>query len=242
MTRIFHPAALESGKILALDERACHHLINALRAKTQDPVILFNGEGGEYHAVIVRIEKQTIWVELHDFNAVDRESPLHIHLGQGISRGEKMDFTIQKAVELGVTDITPLITERCGVQLSQERWKKRLEHWQKIIISACEQSGRNKLPQLHAVSSLPAWTQRASPSVKIVLHPLASHTLKQTSLASGVGIDLLVGPEGGLSEAEVEFAVQQQFSKINLGPRVLRTETAALAMIASLQSLYGDFC
>ena len=239
MTRIYHATSIAVGDHFQLSETANHHLIHVLRASLHESIVLFNGQGGEYETIITQIDKRAVFVEVQNFNPIERESPLKIHLGQGISRGEKMDLTIQKAVELGVTEITPLITERCGVKLTHDRWEKRLEHWNKIIISACEQCGRNTLPKLYAPLSLDNWIGQCSYKTRIILHPVAHQTLAQLKLSQDIG--LLSGPEGGFTEPEILLAEKYSFHPVRLGSRILRTETAALAMLAALQTSIGDF-
>jgi 16S rRNA (uracil1498-N3)-methyltransferase len=204
-----------------------------------DQVTLFNGDGHEYLGTLKEVAKRSVSVFITAVQLCDRESPLQIHLGQGISRGEKMDITIQKSVELGVSEITPLITERCGVKLNAERWEKKLEHWQKVAISACEQCGRNRVPTIHTPQLLSEWLARSSEATRLTLHP---HT--EISFATmpepNNQLELLVGPEGGLSDNEVAMAEQDGFFTVRLGPRILRTETAALVAISALQLRFGD--
>lgn len=239
MIRIYHQAPLKVGDLLPLTDTASHHLLTVLRIHQHEHLSLFNGQGGEFEAIVERIEKRTVWVTLKKFNPIERESTLPIHLGQSIARAEKMDWIIQKAVELGVTEITPLLTERCGVQLPLERWEKRLAHWHKVIVSACEQCGRNTLPILHDKTALPSWLTRHASACKIAIHPFATHTLSQ--LPPTRSVTLLIGPEGGFSDSEIIQIQKADFHLIRLGPRILRTETAPLAMIAALQTQYGDF-
>lgn len=238
-TRIYQPVPLTLGA-LRLDEKASHHLARVLRAAINDEIVLFNGEGGEYQAVIRAISKKNVDVELFQFSPRSVESPAHLILAQGIARGEKMDFVIQKAVELGVSEIYPVITERCNVRLDKEREQKRLEHWRAVVISACEQCGQNKLPVLHAPILLPAWLPTVHAEMKFILLPQAEQKLKAQNEAVKQ-IALLIGPEGGLSEQEIKAATAAGFAALNLGPRVLRTETAALAALSVLQFQFGDF-
>lgn len=240
--RIYQAGALQSQTVVTLDEKASHHLARVLRASVGDPLILFNGEGGEYAAVITEIKKKNIIAEVKQFIAREVESPIHITLLQGIARGEKMDWIIQKAVELGVNKIIPLITERCNVRLKDEREEKRVQHWQSVIISACEQSGRNKLPELTAPQIFNDCISQIEAPYRFVLSPHVDKKLMINKPHANDHIVLLVGPEGGLSEIEINSAMSHQFMALNLGPRVLRTETAALAAMSMLQSLYGDFC
>ena len=205
-----------------------------------EEVTLLNGEGGEYVAVITRIDKKTVAVQLNEFFSRDAESPLKLTLAQGISRGEKMDYTIQKAVELGVSRIVPLLTERCNVKLDEERRQKRFQHWQSIVVSACEQSGRNTLPEILAPQQLTSWLPSVQADQCFVLAPTADKKLKQFSLQKNAHVVLLIGPEGGLSPQEINAAAKHDFSPLVLGPRILRTETAAVAALTALQCCFGD--
>lgn len=236
--RIYQADPLHSGSELVLSREAIAHLIRVLRLPLGATFRVFNGEGGEYQAKIISLEKNKVIAKVGECIRQDNESALTIHLGQGVSRGEKMDYTIQKAVELGVTKITPLITERCNVKLSTERWEKRLQHWRAIVIAACEQCGRNKLPTIAAPTSLGSWL-KLQVGCKLLLNPHASQKLSDLNLAV-TEISLLIGSEGGLDPAEISLAQQQGFVNLRLGPRILRTETAAVAAIAVLQNRFGD--
>jgi 16S rRNA (uracil1498-N3)-methyltransferase len=236
--RIYQTVSLTLHQILQLDDQASHHLARVLRVNVGDSVVVFNGQGGEYNAIIERIDKKSVTVQLLEFSAREAESPLEICLAQGISRGEKMDYTIQKAVELGVTQIMPLFTERCTVKLDLPRSEKRLAHWQSIAMSACEQSGRNRIPHILAPQSLNTWTPKAD--YCFVLSPLAANKLKAYSVTNPTKVILLIGPEGGLSEREINGVIEQGFLPLSLGPRILRTETAAVAAITALQCYLGD--
>ncbi|EKD54353.1 MAG: hypothetical protein ACD_60C00090G0002 [uncultured bacterium] len=239
-TRIFQAIPLKVNTAIQLDQKASHHLARVLRASIGDPAIIFNGEGGEYASVIQSIDKKTVTVEIKQLIDRDVESSLDLWLAQGISRGEKMDYTIQKAVELGVKKIIPLFTERCNVKLDSERSKKRIEHWQSIIISACEQCGRNTVPTILAPQSLDVWLKTAKADHCFVLSPHTDKKLKTFTIENHSRVILLIGPEGGLSEQEMTQAVQQCFLPLNLGPRILRTETAGIAAMTALQCLFGD--
>jgi 16S rRNA (uracil1498-N3)-methyltransferase len=240
ISRIYQPVPLQPQARLRLDEKASHHLARVLRATTGDTLTLFNGEGGEYEAVITHIDKKGVDVEIRSFNTRDAESPVEIILAQGIARGEKMDFIVQKAVELGVTTIIPLITERCNVRLEGEREEKRLQHWQSVISSACEQSGRNRLPAITAPLAFKEWLPQVQADLRFVLSPHVDKKLSE-AMSSPASILLLIGPEGGLSDQEVAMAIGQQFLPLNLGPRVLRTETATIAVLSVMQLRFGDF-
>ncbi len=239
ISRIFQNSPMKIGDAFALSDDVANYISNVLRLKKTAPLLLFNGHGGEFSATIVSIEKRKISVLIEKFHDIERESPLAIHLAQGISRGEKMDLTIQKAVELGVQKITPIITERCGVQLSEERQEKRLEHWKKIIISACEQCGRNRLPILTPVMTIDDYMTQESTLVRLMLDHHASTSLGKLDQTIKE-IALLIGSEGGLTTNERLSAENHRFTPITLGPRILRTETAGLAIISILQNKLGD--
>jgi len=240
ISRIFQATPLSSGIVITLSDQASHHLARVLRASVKDEVTIFNGEGGEYNATIIHIDKKTVKVEIGKFNPREAESSLDLCLAQGISRGEKMDYTIQKAVELGVKKIIPLLTERCTVKLDDERREKRLQHWQAIVISACEQSGRNRIPVILPPQTLDKWSQTVDEEWCFVLSPYATEKLKDRSISSSARVALLIGPEGGLSEKEISLVEQRGFLPLNLGLRILRTETAAVAAITALQCCFGD--
>src|SRR3990167_5968017 len=238
VSRIYQPDPITLG-MLQLDEKASHHLARVLRAATNDEDVIFNGEGGEYHGVINQINKKNVIVEMKKFVDRESESPVSISLAQGIARGEKMDFVIQKAVELGVSEIFPVITERCNMRLDQERSQKRLQHWQAVVISACEQSGRNRLPVVHAPQSLQACLENVDAEKKFVLSPHVHSKLEDTT-GKPATLAILIGPEGGLSEKEMQAAISDGFVALNLGPRILRTETAAVTVLSVLQFHFGD--
>lgn len=218
-----------------------HHVAHVLRLGQGDALTVFDGRGLEYPAVIERIAKSTVTVRVSDPAEVSRESPLAVSLAQGISSGERMDYTVQKAVELGVRSIQPLSVERSVVRLSAERAAKRTAHWQAVAVAACEQSGRNHVPQVLPVMSFTSWIATvASDALKLTLSPEAASNLRELSRPEGEVV-LLVGPEGGLSPREIEVARAAAFMPLRLGPRVLRTETAALAALAAMQVMWGDF-
>lgn len=238
--RIFQSITLVSDSLLSLDERASHHLARVLRAKVGDKLILFNGQGGEYEAEIYRISKKTVEVKIQSFHPREAESNLTIYLAQGIARGEKMDWIIQKAVELGVNKIIPLTTDRCNVRLTPEREAKRQAHWDGVVISACEQSGRNQVPAVSPVLSLQACLSTIKADRSFILSPRTSNKLIEKFDSQVSSLLLLIGPEGGFSAEEMDLASQHGVLPLNLGPRILRTETAGMAAIAILQGLYGD--
>lgn len=221
-----------------LPDEAANHVGRVLRMQVGASLKLFNGDGFDYAATITEVTKKAVRVAISGKQDNPVESPLRIHLGQGISRGDRMDFAIQKAVELGVTEITPLFTERCGVKLDAERLAKRTEQWQKIAISACEQSGRSVVPTVHTAVSLQQWLASPTKALRLTLDPRAAATIKTLTPASD--IQLVIGPEGGFTDTEVSQTAAAGFTGITLGPRILRTETAALTAISALQLQFGD--
>jgi 16S rRNA (uracil1498-N3)-methyltransferase len=242
ISRIYQAVSLAPDATITLDDQAAHHLARVLRASVNDEVVIFNGRGGEYYCVISHIDKKNVKVHVKEFHTRDVESPLELYLAQGVSRGEKMDYTIQKAVELGVKKIIPVFTERCNVKLDDERLEKRIQHWQSIAIGACEQSGRNQVPEVVLPQSLTKWLQTETADWRFVLSPHVEKSLSDYKIPSDARVVLLIGPEGGLSEKEMQLAYQHGFLPLSLGPRVLRTETAAVAAITALQCSFGDMC
>ena len=236
--RLYTDQPIEIGAQVVLDERAFKHL-QVLRPKLDQVVTLFNGDGNDYPGRVVEIAKKNISIEIVSGEKNNTESPLYIHLGIAVSRGERMDWVMQKCTELGVTEITPLLTDRIEVKLSQERWQKRYQHWQGVLIHACEQSGRSVLPQLHQFQPLNDWLSNTTTDVAFVLDPLANDGLA-TIKTVPKSVSLLVGPEGGLADIEIDQAKESQFLPLSLGPRILRTETAPVAAISIMQSRWGD--
>ncbi|MFT5756699.1 MAG: 16S rRNA (uracil1498-N3)-methyltransferase [Alteromonadaceae bacterium] len=242
--RIYQNQPIVVGETMALNEDAFGHTVRVLRLKDGDTITLFNGlinngKLGEYQATLCNVTKKRADILINEFNEKVNESPLNIHLGQAISRGDRMDFTLQKSVELGVNSITPLFTERCGVKLSGDRLQKRTEQWQKIIVSACEQSGRCSVPIVNPAISVDDWLKQQSSALKLNLHPKATHSIMNLP-EENTRVRLLIGPEGGLNNDEIKRANDAGFYDVLLGPRVLRTETAALTAITALQCRYGD--
>lgn len=242
--RIYQPSSLVSDTVVALEDAAANHVARVLRLRRGSEVVLFNGLGGEYAAILDSIERRSVTARVGAYIAHDSESPLDITLAQGISRGERMDYVVQKAVELGVVSIIPLVTDFCSVKLTQERLDKRQQHWQAIAISACEQSGRNRIPTCLAPLPLGVWLNTLVPhdnGLHLVLDCDAKLSIKSVPVAEPKKIVLLIGPEGGLSDIEIQQASNAGFTPVRLGPRIMRTETAAAAAIACLQMLWGDF-
>lgn len=236
--RFFTTQELACGDTIALEAGPSQHIARALRMQAGAELLLFNGQGGQYPAVLVEVDKKRVVATLGDQLLEELESPLQVHLGIAVSRGERMDWVIQKATELGVSSVTPLFTERTEVKLRGERAAKKTRHWQQIAVSACEQCGRNRLPNIVEPSALSAWLSTTAADHKLVLHHRAGQ--HDSSATTPTSIALLIGPEGGLSEAEVDAAELAGYQSMRLGPRVLRTETAPLAALAILQAKWGD--
>lgn len=248
--RIYLDQPIVVGENTPLSDDAFGHVIRVLRLKQGDNLTLFNGLtrdglGTEYQAKLINVSKKHAEVAIEDMVKVINESPLRIHLGQGISRGDRMDYTLQKSVELGVNTITPLFSSRCTVKLSGERLAKKISQWQKIVISACEQSGRCIVPIVQPAISLEQWLTQKTTALKLNLHPKAQYSIMgmpDTAFSDlqKKSIRLLIGPEGGLNNTEILAANQHNFLDVLLGPRVLRTETAALTALTALQCRFGD--
>ncbi|WP_404438615.1 16S rRNA (uracil(1498)-N(3))-methyltransferase [Stutzerimonas chloritidismutans] len=234
--RFFIDSSLTLGAHV-LPEASAHYISRVLRLAAGASVQLFDGSGREYRGELVEVGKKQVTVELNEALPGLPEPGLRIHLGQGLSRGERMDWAIQKATELGAVEITPIITERCEVRLKDERADKRLAHWRQIAVSACEQCGRSVIPTIHPPSPLQEWLA-VEAELKLVLHPVAEPLSAHRRPAT---LAFLIGPEGGLNNAEVEQARGAGFQPARLGPRVLRTETAPVVALSIAQQLWGDF-
>ncbi|WP_057830718.1 16S rRNA (uracil(1498)-N(3))-methyltransferase [Colwellia sp. TT2012] len=238
--RIYQASQFTLNETVTLSDDAFTHVVRVLRLKDGDTITLFNGEEPfQYTATLCNVSKKSAQVKVIAQQENNSESPLNIHLGQGISRGDRMDFTLQKSVELGVNTITPLFTNRCGVKLNAERLEKKRQQWQKIVISACEQSGRTHVPIVAEPIFLADWLTQQTSALKINLQPKAQHSIMSLPMKN-TRVRLLIGPEGGLSDEEIRQANDSGFIDVLLGPRVLRTETAALTAITALQCKFGD--
>jgi 16S rRNA (uracil1498-N3)-methyltransferase len=236
--RFYLDAPLRAGGNAMLPESSAHHAVHVLRLRAGDEVTLFNGRGGEFAGRIAAIERLRISVDLLQHRSVEREAPLRVTLVQAVSAGEKMDSTVRKAVELGIAEIQPVLATRSVARPKGERAENRREHWQKVVIAACEQCGRNRIPAVLPLVALADY--RAGEGVKILLSPLSELALSKMSL-EGEQIILAAGPEAGFSAEEEEALATQGFVPVKIGARVLRTETAALAAVAALNALKGDF-
>ncbi|MGQ9424936.1 16S rRNA (uracil(1498)-N(3))-methyltransferase [Gilvimarinus sp. F26214L] len=237
--RLYVDLPLETGGRIDLPPDRAHYIVNVLRLVPGRPLILFNGQGGEYGGTLVGAGKKTATVQLDSFEAVSRESPLVLDLAIGISRGDRMDWVLQKATELGVSSISPLYTERTEVKLKGDRLHKKMEHWRQVIISACEQSQRVRVPELKTPVDFPTAVAGCESERRLLLHPTGEPAALDAQQRP-VNVSVLVGPEGGFSDDEVSLALRHGFEGWQLGPRVLRTETAPLAAISLLQHFWGD--
>ena len=240
LTRVHVDADLQTGRRLTIEGSAGNHIARVLRLRVGDALTLFNGRGGEYGGTIEEIRRDTVLVGVLEQRDTERESPCQITLAQGISRGERMDWVVQKATELGVARIAPLFTERSVVHLDDRQAAKKVQHWRSIAIAACEQSGRNRVPEIATPIGLFDLLERQTPrGAALLLSPGA--TLRITDIpAADTGATVLIGPEGGLADAEQEAATKSGFTPVRMGPRVLRTETAAVCALTLLQQKFGD--
>ncbi|MDG2090114.1 MAG: 16S rRNA (uracil(1498)-N(3))-methyltransferase [Gammaproteobacteria bacterium] len=239
ISRIYTDLPLKLESSIKLEGQQAHYLSKVLRLKANAYIILFNGDGFEYKSLVTVIDKHSITLEIQESAAASSESPLHTILGLGLSRGERMDIAIQKSTELGVTEIVPLFTKYSEVKLQGERLQKKLKHWQQIVISACEQSSRNSIPKVHLPQQYSSWCKELDCELKLIFEPTGKTALPGEEKPTHVA--LLIGPEGGFSEQEINHATKAGFQAIRLGPRILRTETAPVAALTSLQLLWGDF-
>jgi 16S rRNA (uracil1498-N3)-methyltransferase len=237
--RIYQPGSYNPGDLIALTPEASLHVGIVLRMQVGASLILFCGDNREFEAHIDTIKKKQVMVVIDSIKEMSRESPVGIHLAQAVSKGDRMEFVMQKAVELGVASITPIITERCVVKLDKERMAKKLHQWQAIVIGACEQSGRNIIPPVHQFTPYPSYIANEQAELKFLLNPQEIKNWRDYQLKS-TKIALLIGPEGGLTPNEVQSASEYGFQFLALGPRILRTETAAIAALSVLQAVGGD--
>ena len=243
MPRFHCPVPLTPGEEIALPPGPARH-VQVLRLQPGDAITLFHGgadgPGGEFEATVTRMGRSEVLARIGTHHAVEREAPRAVHLLAGITANERMDWLVEKATELGVASITPLLAERSVLKLKGERADKKLAHWQAVAVAACEQCGRNRVPELRPVAAFRDWAAQPSAATRWMLAPEAGESLAGRAAPAGP-VELLVGPEGGLSEREVDIAQTVGFLPVSLGPRVLRTETAPLAALAAMQALWGDF-
>lgn len=246
MPRFFVDIPLHPDDLIALPDDVVRHVL-VLRLQPGDPIVLFNGEGGEYGAELVEIERRSARVKIRAFHALEVEPPYRLTLAQGIAGGDKMDWLIEKAVELGASGFAPLTTARSVVRLAGERAQRRHAHWQGIVRASCEQCGRNRLPEVEPVREFANWLGSLARApeqdeLRILLSPRASIDFAALPVAPPEGrVTVLIGPEGGLSPDEETQAIEQGFTAVGLGPRVLRTETAGIAVLAALAARWGGW-
>ena len=239
--RIYTPQSLSPHQTLQLEEQASNHLIKVLRLKEQHPIILFNGQGGCYQAEISTAHKKHTEIRLLDFQADNLSSPLNSHIAIGLSKGDKLELIIQKATELGVNSISPIMTEHSDVKMSSERAEKKLRQWQHIAISACEQSGRNIIPTINPVQAFTTWLDTAKNNEETIALFHTQGGTKLSTLEKPSTLHLCFGPEGGFSESEVQQATNYNSKVLTLGQRILRAETAPIASLGAAQTLWGDW-
>ena len=239
----FHvDAALRAGSTVLLPEDTAHHAVHVLRLRPGDEVVLFNGRGGETAGRLAAIDRLRVSVDLLEHRPIERESPLAVTLVQGVSSGERMDFTVQKATELGVAAVQPVIAARSVGRLAGERADLKRAHWRRVAVAACEQCGRNRIPEVHPVLALAAYCRQAgAEGARLLLSPQSRLGLREAAGRIDGAVALAAGPEAGFEAAEEAALAAAGFTPVRLGPRVLRTETAALAALAALNALAGDF-
>jgi 16S rRNA (uracil1498-N3)-methyltransferase len=237
--RFYLDAPLRAGSVCTLSEDAAHHAIHVLRLREGEDITLFNGRGGEFAARIASIQRLRLAVDLLQHRPIEREPPLHVTLVQGVSAGEKMDSTVRKAVELGVSEVQPVLAARSVARPKGDRAENRRAHWQKVVIAACEQCGRNRIPEVHPLIALQDYRGAAGDALRVVLSPSAELPLSKV-VAKGQAFILAAGPEAGFTAEEEAALARAGFVPASLGPRVLRTETAAVAALAALNALRGD--
>ena len=245
LTRVYVAAPIAAGKRLVVEGSAANHITRVLRLRSGDALTVFDGRGGEFGARIEEFRKDSVVVAVEDHRPLERESPLRLTLAQGISRGERMDWVIQKATELGTSRIVPLFTKRSVVRLDEKQADRKLQHWRAIAIAACEQCGRNRIPELAApVDFFDVLPAEASGATRLLLSPTGDLRIEDLGQdvrqGASKGITVLIGPEGGLEDVEQEAALAAGFKAVRLGPRVLRTETAAIAALTIIQRYFGD--
>lgn len=237
--RIYEPGEYSPGQTILLSAPAAQHVGLVLHLEAGAGIVLFRGDDYEFQAVLTEVRKKHIEAKILSMQPVSRESSRQIHLAQSIIKGDKMEWLIQKAVELGVSSITPLLTDRCVVRVDEERLQKKQAQWQAIAISACEQSGRNQIPKILPTCTLEQYLLQTKAQHQWLLSPKAKQPWP-ASIHHHADLSLLIGPEGGFTEEEIHLAHQHQVQSIRLGPRILRTETAAIVALGILQMLYGD--
>ena len=244
MNRFYHSKQLSLNQVVILNEFSGHHAIKVMRVKLNDELILFNGDGCDYYGKVTNIKKKELEVKISNIKELNQESPLKITLIQSLSSNEKMDWILQKSTELGVQKIQPVYNERSKVKINEDRINKKLIHWHQVVISACEQCYRSKIPQIKKPENFKHYLENNnfnSGSLKLILSPHSENTIKTLPKKEPKEIYVLIGPEGGFSSNEIKLANKFNFKTIKLGSRILRTETAPVSIVSILQYIYGDF-
>ena len=239
MTRLYLPQPLPVGATLDLPDEAVRHLVQVLRMGNGERLTVFNGEGGEYAAELVEVARRSARLRIQAHDPVSREAPLAVTIAQCVSKGDRMDYALQKATELGATAFAPLLSARGVVKLDGERWEKKVEHWRGVVIGAAEQSGRTRVPSVSAPERFENYVATERPGLKLILAPGGDRRLSELPVAET--ITALIGPEGGFDETELALAGRHGWQRLALGPRILRTETAPVALLAALSARYGDY-
>jgi 16S rRNA (uracil1498-N3)-methyltransferase len=240
LTRVFVDGDLATGQRLTVDGSVGNHIVRVLRSRIGDELTLFNGRGGQYGASIDEIRRDTVQISVREHRDQERESAFELTLAQGISRGERMDWVVQNATELGVTRIVPLFTERSMVHLDEKQAAKKVQHWRGIAVAACEQCGRNVIPEIAVPVVLYGLLERSESSgLSLLLSPAGEKRIEDLA-GNPQGATVLIGPEGGLAQVEQDAALRAGFAAVRMGPRVLRTETAAVCALTLLQQKFGD--
>ena len=243
MNRFYHSKSININETIIMDDFAAHHALKVMRLKTNDQLILFNGDGSDFTGQVIRISKRQVEVSIKSKKNIKNESNLKVILLQALTSSEKMDLIIQKTTELGISEIQPIICERSIVKIKKEKIEKKLSHWRQVTIAACEQCGRAKVPKIHEPENIIKYLERTIESdkdTKIILSPEASKSLDNIAPNIKQDIKVLIGPEGDFTKQELDLSIQNGFSPIKIGPRILRTETAPISILSILQYKYGD--
>lgn len=238
--RIYEPISMRAGQTVLLSRMASQHVATVLRMRVEDKLVLFSGDGQEYDGKIIDIQKKQVWVKIETVRIQNRESPRAIHLAQAIAKGDRMDWIIQKAVELGVYSITPIMTKYTVIKRDVKGLEKKVQHWEAIAIAACEQCGRNTLPVIHPVCDFHEYVRTCNAALKLLFSPFSEECWRKLTTPLKGNVVALIGPEGGFCPEEIESAFRVGFRGITLGPRILRSDTAAITALSLLQALYGD--